>query len=111
MLQHRVGPNLLLARERRFQHGGLWDAPPERLLRLGRRAAGAAGTAATGAPHTEEEAHQVGKGGCQLHAALLVPSGRSRLPCSKHREYNRLGGHLMCFCPPTCRAATLCAWT
>jgi hypothetical protein len=52
--QHRVGSNILLARERRFRHGGMWDAPPERLLRLGRRAAGA-----PPAPQTEEEAQQV----------------------------------------------------
>lgn len=58
---HRVGPNLLVMCERR---GGLWDAPPERLLRLGRKAAGVpaapGGTAAPGGlPHTDEDAQQV----------------------------------------------------
>ncbi len=51
---HRVGPNVLLARETWHRvGGGLWEAPPAQLLRLGRREAASA----------EEEAHQVGAAG------------------------------------------------
>lgn len=58
---HRVGPSLLVRCERR---SGLWDVPSERLLRLGRKAAGApaapGGTAAPGGPpHTDDDAQQV----------------------------------------------------
>jgi hypothetical protein len=52
---HRVGPSLLVTRERR---GGLWDVPTDRLLRLGRKAAGAP-AAPGGPPHTDDDAQQV----------------------------------------------------